>query len=301
MSQTKHTAYDADEFYERSRIYHRYRIPNLRSFEYNGALESSYQPPLAFPETDPDQFAVHGGSTGSINESERQKRVLEAAYYEYGSLHSKLERSGLVSRTQYEVFHARHEEPGKRLIVRLANTDVMNPLRVYRFRVYHRLDDDSDVYLVCTQHKVADAFLKRFRRGHPGWTVEYTNIDLKRMTDEGNGIVLNGTFGDIKLRPNLNSTSLSGYKVNEDQAWLDASAIGQLKTAIVQHRLEGQDINMMVTARGSIMIYGVEDVAAQLDLVGQAYETIVKKYEITPPHVLTSAPKKGEQASYKGA
>lgn len=287
MARTGRRVSGADEFYETTRMYHRYRIPGLRRFESYDVVESLHQPPIPFPEDGSSEFLSTLGDISSWSDEERKRRVLEAAYYDYETLHSRLERIGPLPNTEYDEYHARHEEPGKHIIVRLANVDVMNPLRVYRFRMYRWQGPDPDVYLVCTRHKVADTFLKRFRAGRPHWTVQYPKVDLQRMTTEGEGIVLTGTFGDIKGRPNLRSTSLSGFRVNEDAAWLDASAIGQLKTTIVQHRLQGEDISMMVTNRGSIMIYGVEEIPAQLALVTQAYERIVKKYEIGPLHSMT--------------
>jgi hypothetical protein len=289
MARTGRRVTTADGFYDTTRMYHRYRIPGLSHFESYRVVESLYQPPIPFPEDVSPELLSALGEVEDRRDEEHKRRVLEAAYYDYETLHSTLERIGPIPNTEYEEYHARHEEPGKHIIVKLANVDVMNPLRVFRFKMYRWLGSDPDVYLVCTRHRVADAFLKRFRAGRPHWTVQYPKIDLQRMTTEGEGIVLTGTFGDIKGRPNLRSTSLSGFKVNEDAAWLDASAIGQLKTTIVQHRLQGEDISMMVTTRGSIMIYGVEEISAQLALVTQAYERIVKKYETGPFHSVTPA------------
>ncbi len=281
MAGTGRRASDADGFYDTTRMYHRYRIPGLRHFDQYQVVASLHQPPLPFPEGTSPEFSASQRDGGEWDDSERTRMVLAAAYYDYETLHSSLVRIGPVAGAEYEEYRARHEEPGQHLIVKLANVDVLNPLRVYRFKLYRWLGADPDVYLVSTRHRVADAFLRRFRAGRPQWTVQYPRIDLQRMTAEGEGIVLTGTFGDIQGRPNLRSTSLSGFRVNEDAAWLDASAIGQLKTTIVQHKLQGEDLSMMVTKRGSIMIYGVEEIPAQLALVTEAYEHIVKKYETT--------------------
>src|SRR5579871_538607 len=101
MARTGNRVSGADDFYETTRMYHRYRIPGLRNFESYDVVESLHQPPIPFPEDGSAAFLSTLGEISSWTEEERKRRVLEAAYYDYETLHSRLERIGPVLGAEY--------------------------------------------------------------------------------------------------------------------------------------------------------------------------------------------------------
>lgn len=262
--------------YDRTRIYHRYRIRGLRAATKTGTISALAPQPLPFvSDEEKNELLEVFADPESVERGRLLHKFLEAVAQDGTALKSKLTPVVPSNHPGFDEFRARHEERAK-LVIRLFEADVRNPTQVYKFGAFISMSGDPDVFLLNSRLEIADAFLKRL--ASRGLTISHAHIDLQRLSEEGNSVVRGGSFS-IKGRPTLTTAMVFGPQVNEDDSWAEYSSIGQLRYIHLQLVVAGHEVKMMVTSRGSLLPYGVDDIGGQLALVTDVYEQYLKQFE----------------------
>lgn len=262
--------------FDKTRIYHRYRIRGLREKTRTGTLRTYRQASLRY-RTQEERVAIIE-SLWADNQPPQdvwvrkfQELIDEDASQEESSI-----TPVLPSRYQgFTQYLAEHEERVKGLF-HVLDADVRNPIQVFKFGVFGPEQGDSNIFLINSRVEIADSFLKRFVRN--SIVASHSTIDLQKLAASGQTRIRGGSFR-IRNNPTLKSAMIYGPQVNENDNWAQFSHDGTLQFVHLELEVRGRDISLRVTSRGSLMPYQIDDIGEQLTLVTEIYETYLKQFE----------------------
>lgn len=267
-----------EEFLGRARIYHRFHISGLHRPGGETNL-SAVQKALPLITREQEREFVDQLISQRDDDLDllRQDRVRAVATQEAAELESSLSLSNSQRFLGFDEYIARHEDHAK-LVVRLFHTDIANPKQVHQFRAFHIQDSMPSIFLFNSPGSLVDSFLRRLGSVHSDLDILYPQLDLKRLADEGNSQIRGASFS-IRNRPNLKTAIVFGPDVNEDDAWHEYSRVGELTYVQIQLVFETSEVKMMVTRRGSLLPYGIDDINEELRLCREVYDKYLKPYE----------------------
>lgn len=273
--------HEDEEYVGHARIYHRYHIQGWRSPGGQTSLSAIQQLPLPIvSEVDERKLvsSLADRPNSEVDELARY-RLRELAQQESARLESSLKAIGINGFPGFEEYMARHEDQA-RLVVRLFRTDFSNPKQVHQFRAFRCIDRTPDIFLFNAPGQLADALLRRLAKASgQQLDISYPQLDLQRLADATSSVIRGASFG-ITGRPNLKTAMVFGQEVNQDESWEEYSRIGQLKYVHLQLIFESTEVKMMVTRRGSLMPYGIDNVHEELRLCRDVYEQSLQQFEI---------------------
>lgn len=268
-----------EEYLGKARIYHRYRIRGLISPTGRSPVKAVHQQALPFVSPQEVRDLADKLTTPVDDEADEllQHKLRQMAMQEAAEQESSLTFLSDTRYPGYEEWLARHED-STRAVFRLFHTDFPNPKQVHPFRAFRSVAADPDIFLFNAPGSLVDSFLRRLAESHPDAEIMYPHLDLQSLVDEGTTHIRGGSFS-IRNRPNLTTAMVFGPGVNEDDAWEEYSRVGQLTYVQMQLALETSDVRMMVTRRGSLLPYGIDDIAEELRLCREVYDRYLKRFE----------------------
>ncbi len=279
---------EEEEFAGKARIYHRYRISGVRKpggkdgltghreiHEYK-QMHLPFDPMEQMTLSAVEQIVTSDSSPGPLDPG-LQERLRQYAEREARSLDFSLLPSQFQRLPEFQEYLARYQDRSQTTVV-VFGTDIHRPKEVHQFRAFRMKEPESeDVFLFNAPGALVNSFLRELADANPDVEIFHPTLDLQGLSAAGMTQVRGASFS-IKGRPNLTTAMVYGPGVNEDDAFDEYSKIGQLTFLQLQLVVQTQEVRMMVTSRGSILPYGLDDIVAELRLATEVYKTYLTPF-----------------------